>query len=77
MVNILTEELAKEAIDKLEQYVKTCDPNAVQYASLSIGLTIISEKDAMNISEKGKQSLHKINLLGKDFADNCSCSKKL
>jgi hypothetical protein len=72
----MIEEMAKEAIDKLEQYVKTCNPAAVKYASLSTSLTIALEPDTMNISEKGKQALSKIDTLGKDFANKCSCTKK-
>lgn len=72
----MIEEMAKEAINRLEQYVKTCNPNAVKYASLSASLTIALEPDTTNVSEKGKQALSKIDTLGKDFADKCSCTKK-
>jgi hypothetical protein len=72
----MIEEMAKEAIDKLEQYVKTCNPAAVKYASLSTSLTVALEPDTMNVSEKGKLALRKIDTLGKDFADKCSCIKK-
>ena len=72
----MIEEMTKESIDILEQYVKTCNPAAVRYASLSTSLTVALEPDTMNVSEKGKQALSKIDVLGKEFADKCSCMKK-
>lgn len=72
----MIEEMAKEAVNKLEKSVDTCDSNVATYAALSATLITGLEKDKMKMSEKGEQTLHKIRMLTGEFADKCFCTKK-
>jgi hypothetical protein len=72
----MIEEMAEEAINKLEKSVNTCGSDVAKYAAIGATLTVGLEEDKKKISEKGEKALKKIRILTEEFADKCSCAKK-
>jgi hypothetical protein len=72
------EEAIKEAINKLEQSVKTCDRNAIILAHEATYAVDAVHLNSTNhsITSEGLALVSKIRSLANNFADKCSCIKK-